>query len=199
MSRHEGVSGFLLARLYGNPQKVLRDRYLTVPNLITGMGILGVGLYVCLFLSARSLWLIPLVHIGILLTDAFDGAVADALDQHSRVGRFIDPLRDRMHALALIANLALFESDIWAGVVIIAIAEGWVAWLGYRKEIRGVHLIGKCRALVYWLSGLIALIQIYWLGITFVPIALLFGAMVGASVIASIVYNHIARANRSLA
>src|SRR3989344_9308270 len=104
------IVSFLLSRLRGSEEHVHSDEILTVPNAITGVGFLGVGAYLWLLFEG-TLWMLPLIHLGVLLTDAIDGIAADLLKQHSKFGRGFDPVRDRIHAGAVILTIVLLGAD----------------------------------------------------------------------------------------
>jgi len=119
---------------------------LTLPNLVSVVRLLLVPLFV---------WLVAVDEIGwagILLgfigaTDWIDGYLARRLDQVSEVGKFLDPLADR---------LAVFVAVI-AGLVT-GILPAWFAWALIVREF----LIGA-GALYGWFRGVTKL-DVRWLG-----------------------------------
>ncbi len=185
----------ILARLRGTAhQFVVHDKWVTVPNGITVLGLLGVALYCWLFVSKTFLWLIPLVNIGIILSDVLDGIAADVLDQHSFLGKVLDPVRDRVHAVAMFANIFLYSAtpEVWAGIAAVCVAECFVAGIACVRWRRGqpleVHGVGKGRATLHWLCILVMQCQLYWLGYPLVSPLILLGLMFAASVLAGLFY-----------
>lgn len=81
---------------------------LTVPNLITLSG------FLCLFsylysAVAGNYFLMSLSLFWCFVSDAFDGAAARYFKQHSWLGIRIDPLRDRMLFVTLVAHLLFIK------------------------------------------------------------------------------------------
>lgn len=188
----QDVYRYSLRRLVGTHGEYrVHERWATVPNLVTGLGIMGVALYVWLFTTNSAVWAIPVVHLAILASDGIDGILADRLDQHSWVGKALDPVRDRTHAAALFANLILVSGHVFVttALLVAVAAEIWIGLLGLRGAIQSVHFIGKARAGIYGICGTIALIQIYWTEREFIPLMLLAGLMMLASIAAACSYS----------
>lgn len=187
---------FFVRRLRGTAHEyTVSDKLLTVPNITTGFGLVGIAVYTYLFVTGTALWAIPLVHLVISLSDALDGLAADWLDQHSRLGRFLDPLRDRLHALVLLANFVVYKPGIASGMVVAMLAELVIAGLAFSGRIERVHTAGKARALVYWIAGFAALIQLYWLGDDS-GLSTVVAIMALASVITAIAYAQVGLGDR---
>lgn len=77
-----------------------RDRILTIPNVISFARLLGVPLFLYLFLGtdARG-WAVVVLAVG-GTTDWVDGFLARRLGQVSRLGELMDPFADRLYILA---------------------------------------------------------------------------------------------------
>jgi cardiolipin synthase (CMP-forming) len=96
------------------------ERWLTVPNALSFLRLLGVPLFLWLLLGPRADgWaLVVLMTSGI--TDWLDGRLARALDQYSRLGELLDPLADRLYTVAtLVAFLIRGIVPWWVLVLII--------------------------------------------------------------------------------
>jgi len=96
------------------------ERWLTVPNALSFVRLLGVPLFLWLLLGPQADgWaLVVLVASGI--TDWLDGRLARALDQYSRLGELLDPLADRLYTVAtLVAFLIRGIVPWWVLVLII--------------------------------------------------------------------------------
>ena len=137
----------------------MRDA-LTIPNLISVLRLLLVPVF---------LWLVfgegEIAWAGVLLgvigaTDWIDGYLARRLDQVSEVGKFLDPLADR---------LAVFVAVI-AGLIK-DILPAWFAWALILREV----VIGF-GALYGWTRGVTKL-DVRWLGKT--ATLLLYAAITG--------------------
>lgn len=83
------------------------DRILTVPNLISFLRLLGVPLFLWLILGPQADIAAFCVLAIAGATDWFDGFLARALNQRSRLGVLLDPLADRLYIAATLLGLAL--------------------------------------------------------------------------------------------
>ena len=72
------------------------DRWLTVPNVITALRLLGLPVFAWLVLGREALGAALALLVVVAATDWVDGYLARRLDQVSRVGAVIDPLVDRL-------------------------------------------------------------------------------------------------------
>jgi cardiolipin synthase (CMP-forming) len=101
-------------------RELAHERWLTVPNALSFVRLLGVPLFLWLLLGPRADgWaLVVLVASGV--TDWLDGRLARALDQYSRLGELLDPLADRLYTVAtLVAFLIRGIVPWWVLVLII--------------------------------------------------------------------------------
>jgi cardiolipin synthase len=82
---------------------------LTVPNAISFARLLGVPLFLWLFLGPRSDgWALAVLFIG-ATTDWVDGFLARRLGQVSRLGELLDPFVDRLYIVATLLALTARE------------------------------------------------------------------------------------------
>ncbi len=126
----------------------MRDA-LTIPNLISVIRLLLVPVFLWLVFGAEEIGWAGLLLGVIGATDWIDGYLARRLDQVSEVGKFLDPLADR---------LAVFVAVI-AGLIK-DILPAWFAWaLILREVVIGVG------ALYGWTKGVTKL-DVRWLGKT---------------------------------
>lgn len=182
---------FVARRLKGSNHHNVSDRYATIPNAITSLGLAGIVAYASLLLSNSALWLLPIVHVEIFLSDALDGMAADWLDQHTRLGKALDPLRDRLHGILVLGTVTIYDGSAIAFVIMAVAAELCIGALAYAKHIREVHMVGKLRALVYWIAGLTALCELFWFKVTYVPLSACIAAMGSASICSLIMYTYV--------
>ena len=88
-------------------------RVLTIPNVISFARLLGVPLFLYLFLVVeRDVAAIVVLAIG-GTTDWVDGYVARRLHQVSRLGELLDPLADRLYILATLLAFTVREVVPW--------------------------------------------------------------------------------------
>ncbi|MEV7232322.1 MULTISPECIES: CDP-alcohol phosphatidyltransferase family protein [Polymorphospora] len=95
------------------PPAVTTHRVLTVPNLISFVRLLGVPLFLYLFLVPRAdVAALVVLAIG-GTTDWVDGFVARRLRQVSRLGEVLDPFADRLYILAVLVAFTVREVVPW--------------------------------------------------------------------------------------
>lgn len=89
------------------------DRILTIPNLISGLRLLGVPVFLWLLLvpHADIAALVVLALSG--FSDWADGVLARRLNQYSRLGELLDPTADRLYILATLVGLVLRHIVPW--------------------------------------------------------------------------------------
>ena len=123
-------------------------RILTVPNLISFARLLGVPLFLYLYLAtAAHGWAIVVLAIG-GLSDWVDGFAARRLKQVSRLGELLDPAADRLYILATIFAFTAKGVLPWAFTVALLAREAvlGVCLLVLRRYGYGpppVHYLGK--------------------------------------------------------
>lgn len=98
----------------GDGPAVVHDRVLTAANVITAVRLLGLPVFVWLMVGPEAYGLALLVLAVVAATDWIDGYVARRFDQVTRLGRFLDPLIDRV----LLAT---------AGLTLLAV--GFISWV----------------------------------------------------------------------
>ena len=88
----------------------------TVPNLLTMARALGIPAFLYLVLVKEEMGLAILTLVIAGATDYFDGKLARAWNQESRLGELMDPAVDRLYIISvLIAMFATrwFRSGFW--------------------------------------------------------------------------------------
>ncbi|WP_020572245.1 CDP-alcohol phosphatidyltransferase family protein [Parafrankia discariae] len=125
------------------------DRIWTIPNVLSGLRLLGVPLFLWLALGPEA----DGAALGVLafagVSDYLDGKLARVLNQTSRLGVALDPLADRLYILATIVALTL--RDIVPLWLALALVGRDVALLGLVPVLRRlgvgtalpVHYLGK--------------------------------------------------------
>jgi cardiolipin synthase (CMP-forming) len=146
------------------------ERWLTVPNALSFVRLLGVPLFLWLLLGPQADgWaLVVLVASGI--TDWLDGRIARALDQYSRLGELLDPLADRLYTVATLVAFLIREIVPW-WVLVLIIGRDVVVSLALPLLRRKGYLafpvlyIGKAATLnLLYAFPLLLLAQMDWAG-----------------------------------
>ncbi|GAA3876376.1 CDP-alcohol phosphatidyltransferase family protein [Saccharothrix violaceirubra] len=97
------------------------DRWLTIPNALSVLRLLGVPLFLYLLLGPRADGWALVVLVAAGLSDWLDGKIARWLDQMSRLGALLDPAADRLYILAtLVAFVVRDIVPLWVAVVLVA-------------------------------------------------------------------------------
>ena len=98
----------------------MRGSVISVPNALTFLRFLGIPLFIYLTLKVEADgWAIVVLAIG-GATDYFDGKIARAWNQTSRLGELADPAIDRLYILAIL--IVFLIRDIvptWMIVIIV--------------------------------------------------------------------------------
>jgi cardiolipin synthase len=105
--------------MWSQVQILSSRRMLTLPNLLTGLRALGIPFFLLLVSNENYGWAIALLVIA-GATDYFDGKLARALNQESRLGELLDPTVDRLYIASVLISLYLSAAvPIWVLILII--------------------------------------------------------------------------------
>ena len=90
-----------------------------LPNLLTFSRILAMLLVVGLMFMDPPLgnWLALAAYTYACVTDFFDGYLARVLDQQSALGRFLDPIADKLLVSAVLLMLAATNAIVGLAIV----------------------------------------------------------------------------------
>jgi cardiolipin synthase len=124
------------------------DRVLTIPNMISFARLLGVPIFLWLYLVAHQTGIaVAVLAIG-GTSDWIDGYLARRLHQVSRLGELMDPLADRLYILATVVALTVGHVLTWQFTVILLARDVVMAGCLLLLRRHGfapppVHYIGK--------------------------------------------------------
>jgi cardiolipin synthase len=123
-------------------------RVLTVPNLISFTRLLGVPLFLYLFLVPHAYAAAVVVLVVGGTSDWVDGYLARRLGQVSRLGELLDPAADRLYVLATLAAFTIGGVVPWWFTAALLLREAML--LGLLLVVRRygygplpVHYLGK--------------------------------------------------------
>lgn len=120
----------------------------TWPNALTSLRALGIPLFIYLALVPESDgWAIFVLAVG-GATDYFDGKLARALGQESKLGEILDPTIDRLYIVATLIVLYLRDAiPLWLIITLMArdalLALATIALMAKKKPPLKVTFIGK--------------------------------------------------------
>lgn len=128
-------------------------RVRTVPNLISFIRLLGVPLFLYLFLVVEhDIAALVVLAVG-GTTDWVDGWLARRLGQVSRIGELLDPFADRLYILATLLAFTVREIVPWpftvallARELVLLVSMGMLRRHGYGPP--PVHFLGKTATFV---------------------------------------------------
>ena len=114
-----------------------RLRVASWPNAVTGLRIVMVPVLIGAFFidGAGGLWLGFAVFGAASISDYLDGWLARRLDQHSLLGRILDPIADKLLVVAALVMLATDERAPVVAVVAILSREFLIS--GLREALAG--------------------------------------------------------------
>ncbi|MEL6399269.1 MAG: CDP-diacylglycerol--glycerol-3-phosphate 3-phosphatidyltransferase [Cyanobacteria bacterium J06626_4] len=128
---------------------------MNLPTWITVSRLLGAPLVLLLLLDPTPLraWWAVSIFLVVASTDWVDGYLARRLDQVTELGKFLDPLVDKLLVLApLLALVELNQVPAW-GVFLILVRElaisGWRVNPSFQAQsVPGANLWGKAKTVL---------------------------------------------------
>ncbi|MGB3510135.1 MAG: CDP-diacylglycerol--glycerol-3-phosphate 3-phosphatidyltransferase [Microcoleaceae cyanobacterium] len=162
---------------------------MNIPNSITFSRLLGVPfiLYTLANPTDNSRWICMVIFIVAAGTDFLDGYLARKLNQVTDLGKFLDPLVDKLLVLApLLALIELGEVPAW-GVFLILGRELTIAgWRINQTKISGANIWGKLKTVsqIIAISLLIAPLSELWE----TPTIIIFWIAVALTLISGVIY-----------
>ena len=139
----------------------------SIPNLMGYFRILLIPLFSWMYCTADSTgdYYAAAVVVGVSgLTDMFDGKIARRFHMITELGKFIDPLADKLTQAALLICLAVRYPLMRAVLVLFVIKEGCMVVMGALllprgKKLDGAMWFGKvCTAVLYAVLFLLLLL-----------------------------------------
>lgn len=121
---------------------------MTLPNWITlsrliGLPFLLYGLYEP---TEKARWVCLIIFLVAAGTDWLDGYLARKLNQVSDLGKFLDPLVDKLLVLApLLALIELGQIPAWGVFLILARELAIAGWRVNQTTVTGANLWGKLK------------------------------------------------------
>lgn len=125
--------------------KFKREEIWSIPNMMGYFRILLIPVFCGLFLTAKEdkdYYLAAAVVLVSTVTDFLDGFVARKFHMVTELGKFVDPVADKLTHGALVICLAGRYPLLWAVVALMALKEGYMALMGVVKLKEGKKLNG---------------------------------------------------------
>ncbi|MEY3222105.1 MAG: CDP-diacylglycerol--glycerol-3-phosphate 3-phosphatidyltransferase, partial [Cyanobacteriota bacterium] len=135
----------------------------------------------------QARWICLTIFLIAALTDWLDGYLARKLNQISELGKFLDPLVDKLLVLApLLVLVELGKIPAWAVFVILARELAIAGWRVNQTTISGANIWGKLKTVsqIIAISLLIAPLSSTWQ----TPVLIAFWVSVILTVVSGIIY-----------
>ena len=148
-------------------RRIDKREIFSIPNLMGYFRILLIPLFSWLYCTADSTgdYYAAAAVVGVSgLTDMFDGKIARRFNMITELGKFIDPLADKLTQAALLICLAVRYPLLRAVLVLFVIKEGFMLIMGALllprgKKLDGAMWFGKvCTAVLYAVLFLLLLL-----------------------------------------
>ena len=121
---------------------------MTLPNWITFSRLLGIPflLYGLHNPTPEARWICLAIFLVASLTDWLDGYLARKLNQITDLGKFLDPLVDKLLVLApLLVLIELGQVPAWGVFLILARELAIAGWRVSQTKITGANIWGKLK------------------------------------------------------
>ena len=145
-------------------RRVFEERWFNAPNLLSVSRVIMIPFFVALssdqVRSPAALGpLLGLVSIvaAVMLTDMLDGFLARRLNQETMMGRYLDPIADKLTSVTALVVLSIYYGfPLWV-LLYFFIREILGVWGGtylyFRRDMQGrPNIWGKIG--VFWIAGL---------------------------------------------
>ncbi len=114
------------------PKELYQEsRKLTVPNLLTGMRIVMIPVFIWLYSFIEAYESAALVLLVSGLTDILDGFIARKFNMTSDLGKFLDPLADKLTQAAILIVLSSRYPMMLVIFVLLFVKEIYAFYDGY--------------------------------------------------------------------
>lgn len=162
---------------------------MTLPNWITFSRLLGLPfiLYGLQNPTPQARWICLIIFLVAAGTDWLDGYLARKLNQVSDLGKFLDPLVDKLLVLApLLVLIELGEIPAWGVFLILARELAIAGWRVSKPTITGANIWGKLKTIsqIVAIALLIAPLSEVWQ----LPSLIAFWICVGLTLISGAIY-----------
>lgn len=128
--------------------KPTKNEVFTIPNILGYVRILLIPVFVVLYLNRLFGWAILALAISIM-TDFFDGIIARKFNQVTELGKFIDPVADKLSQAAVVVTLAFTYPLLWPVFAIEFVKESTMLFGGgfilkkKGRKLQGAKWYGK--------------------------------------------------------
>ena len=167
-------------------EKLYRQQIMTLPNGLTIIRVIAIPFILVMLFSPGQIhrFITALLFFAAAITDTFDGYLARRRGLETTLGKFLDPLADKLLIVtALIALIPARDIPFWMVIVIVGreiAVTGLRGIAGAQNIIISSSRWGKYKTffegasiLFFIMAGRGASFDLYWVGIGFLWVALL--------------------------
>ncbi|MGB3187155.1 MAG: CDP-alcohol phosphatidyltransferase family protein [Ornithinimicrobium sp.] len=124
-----------------------KNEWFTVPNIISGLRLVGVPVFLWLLLIEADGWAVLLLMVS-GISDYLDGKIARHYGLTSKVGAYLDPIADRLYIASTLLGFGLRDVIPWWFVLLLVARDLFTAGMypvarSYRLPAPPVHFVGK--------------------------------------------------------
>ena len=163
---------------------------MTAANWITLSRMLGIPfvLYLLQEPTAAHRWMSFWIFLAVASTDWLDGYVARRFNQVTDLGKFLDPLVDKLLVLsALLAFVELDQIPAWGVFLVLARELTIAGWRVNQTAIAGANLWGKLKTIMQIVA--VSLLTIAPLSPAWeLPALIAFWVSVGLTLVSGVIY-----------
>lgn len=140
-----------------------------VPNVLTMIRFLLIGVFVYLFLGAKAYWWALGVYALASFTDVLDGYIARKYNLITDFGKLMDPLADKLMLLAAVFCLTYVGVIHWAFLAFLILRDMALvigsAFLLKKKVVVYARIWGKLSTLFFNVGVLLSVVSFYVKGV----------------------------------
>lgn len=130
---------------------------MNIPNLLTLSRMAMLPVLVGLFFipGATAAWAALALYIVAAVTDFLDGHLARSMNAHSALGRFLDPISDKIFVASLLVTLVEFDRlpGVWIVPAIVILSREFMI-SGLREYLGPMNIQVPVSRLAKWKTGL---------------------------------------------
>lgn len=126
-------------------KKMTKKEIFSIPNIMSYFRIILIPVFCVMYLKAETTtdYLLAALVVAISsITDLFDGMVARKFNMVTDLGKILDPVADKLSHAALAICLAVRYPLMWALIGLMAVKEGYMAYMGLHYLKKGTMLNG---------------------------------------------------------
>lgn len=174
------------------PKELYREsKKFTIPNLLTCMRIVMIPLFIWLYSGTQQYELAALVLLISGLTDILDGFIARKFNMISDLGKFLDPVADKLTQAAILVCLSVRYPLMLGIFALMFVKEIYAFYSGLQVVkktgiVLGAQWHGKAATVLLYTM---LLLHAFWFDIPEAVSFLLMGACITMLILSGILYH----------